>query len=345
MNKKIRLAFVGAGFVAQQTHLPCFSTNPNFQITHIADPCVDLRERIAQKYNIPYQVNSHLELISNKDIDAFIVTLPRKLTFYVVRDLINANKWVFTEKPLTLNSKDGYELLELIKNRKVSVKTGYMKQHDAGTELFRQLLLQIPKQDILSIKGYCHMGDSYAKPFGDIKGKSFVEIPYNEQAFPAWLPKENYWAFEQFINVFSHLTHLLELLLEEKIVFKDSLTNKNGEGLILCSISNIPICLDFIRGNQNQWNEGIFITTANKNLSIKYPPAFLRNVPSKICVKQGESTKESTEILPEWSWSFMNQTYGFYEFITNSSNNYKEVNLAIQQVEFAEEVFRSILNI
>ena len=39
MNKnKIKLGFIGLGFVAQQCHLPTFSVNPNFKIEAISDP-------------------------------------------------------------------------------------------------------------------------------------------------------------------------------------------------------------------------------------------------------------------------------------------------------------------
>ena len=94
--KRQRLAFIGCGFVAQQAHLPCYAANKNFEITHIADPCVDLREKISKMYSIKNQFDSHLELLKCNDIDGFIVTLPRRLTFHVVYDLLNTGKFKYS---------------------------------------------------------------------------------------------------------------------------------------------------------------------------------------------------------------------------------------------------------
>ena len=67
------IAIVGCGFVAQQCHLPTFSSNSNAKIKYIADPVIDLRQRISQKYDIPYQFNSHKDLLGFDDIDLFVI--------------------------------------------------------------------------------------------------------------------------------------------------------------------------------------------------------------------------------------------------------------------------------
>ena len=51
-SDKIKLGFIGLGFVCQQCHLPTFSINPNFKIEAISDPFEDLRENIGIKYGV-----------------------------------------------------------------------------------------------------------------------------------------------------------------------------------------------------------------------------------------------------------------------------------------------------
>ena len=70
MNKnKIKLGFIGLGFVAQQCHLPTFSVNPNFKIEAISDPYEDLRNRIAERFGIKNVYKSHKEMLEKSDID------------------------------------------------------------------------------------------------------------------------------------------------------------------------------------------------------------------------------------------------------------------------------------
>ena len=77
---KLNLAFIGCGFVAQQCHLPCYSSIDFVNIHTICDPVEDLRNKLAKKYSAENQYNSHLEIDNLEEIDAFVVTLPRKLS-------------------------------------------------------------------------------------------------------------------------------------------------------------------------------------------------------------------------------------------------------------------------
>ena len=168
---KYTLGIVGCGFVAQQCHLPCYSSNASFNIKYIADPVIDLRNEIARKYGIQEQFDSHLDLLLKDDIDALVVTLPRKLTFGVIHDLCNSGLNVITEKPLCLNYKNAKKLLEVQRIKQNILMTGYMKQHDKGVKQFTQEINAISREEIISIRAYCHMGNSYASPFGDKKGE------------------------------------------------------------------------------------------------------------------------------------------------------------------------------
>ena len=139
-GSKIRLGFVGAGFVAQQCHLPCFSATNLFDITGIADPISDLRHEIARKYSIPYEFNSHTDLITSGVVDAVVVTLPRFLTYHVVQDCVDHGLWVFAEKPLCLNSDYSYPLIKSCHDNEVSIMTGYMREHDSIVQELKRII-------------------------------------------------------------------------------------------------------------------------------------------------------------------------------------------------------------
>ena len=137
---KIKIGFIGGGFVAQQCHLPTFSDHPSFEIVALADPYADLRQKLARKYSIPTTYSNHKDLLSSPDIDAVIITLPRRLTFNVVKQALLAGKHVFTEKPICLNSTNGHELIDLAKQNSLKVQVGYMKVHDSASLQFKNIL-------------------------------------------------------------------------------------------------------------------------------------------------------------------------------------------------------------
>jgi len=336
----IKLGFIGSGFVAQQCHLPCFSANPNFQIIGLADPHPKIREVIGRKYGIKILKKNHLELLKFKDIDAFIVTLPRKQTIGVVTTIIDKGKHVFTEKPLCLNSKNGDLLYNLALKRKVALQVGYMKIHDEGTILLKKEMQNLKLDEIICIESYCHMGDSYCNPIGDIKDEVIERISIEDEDLPIWLEKDMQWAYEQFINVFSHITYTTEFIFEDSIKHISSNINHNGEGFISASIKGIPLCIRTIRGKQKEWQEGIDIYTSKQIISIKYPPAFLRNMPASISISSGDDISKNVIIKPSWSWSFYKQTEAFEALIKCKKGSLKNIENANRQVKLAENIFK-----
>ena len=343
-NEKIKLGFVGLGFVCQQCHLPTFSINPNFKIEAISDPFDDLRETIGEKYGIKDRYSSHLEMLKKANIDAVIITLPRKLTFKVIKDCLIQNKWVFTEKPLCLNVTHAEEILDLSYKKDRSVYVGYMKNSDSGTELFKKEFHSKSLNSLKSIRAYCHSGYSYASPFGDIKGKKLTPLKYIEEDLPKWLDQKLEYSYEQYLNTFSHITHLLEFITEEKLYFNNYNGNCDGEGFLNASLSGIdaPIIIQTSRGKQNDWIEGIEVVYSDSIFNISYPAAFLRNVPAKITKISGRDYSSKEIIRPQWAWSFNNQTNSFYKMIIENKNKRKNLISAVNQVRLINDLYKSL---
>lgn len=339
---KLNLAFIGCGFVAQQCHLPCYSSIEDVNIHTLCDPVEDLRNKLAQKYSAKKQYNSHLEIDNHEEIDAYIVTLPRKLSFNVLNYLIKLKKPIFTEKPLCLDYENAKALEELAIKYSTFIKVGYMKSHDGSIEKLKEIIKesQINNDKIKLINSYSFMGDSYCSPFGDIKGKVKSSIVLKEELMPKWLNKDNYYAYEQFINVFSHISHIIEDIFKEKVNLISAKLSKLGEGILICDIDDIPLSISLCRGQQSVWDEGIDIKYSKKKLSIKFPPPFLRNVPGIIEIQSGGEDNTKTSLRTNWSWAFRNQAIDFCEKVRNKHIEFDELRRAIRQISFAEKIFR-----
>ncbi len=343
-SNQIKLGFVGVGFVCQQCHLPTFSVNPSFKIEAIADPFEDLRNSIGNRYGIKNKYSSHLEMLEKSDIDAVVITLPRKLSFSVIRDCLKRNKWIFTEKPLCLNLENAYEILDLSIKHRRSVYVGYMKTSDDGTKILKNKFKLFPTNKLKTIKAFCYSGYSYASPFGDIKGKQLKTVNYDYENFPTWLNKELEVSYEQYLNTFTHITHTLEFITEGKLKFVNYLGNRDGEGFLSATISclDIPISIESIKGKQNEWIEGIEFIYEDLIAKINYPAAFLRNVPAKINISKGIDYSFNENIRPQWSWSFMNQTSSFYEMINSKEINRNNLISSINQIKLVSDLYRTL---
>ena len=86
---KIRLGWIGCGFIGQLAHLENFSSLSDVEITALADTKIKLAKKVAKKYGIKKIYNNHLDLLKNeKKLDAIIVVTKRFQTQFIVKDIL-----------------------------------------------------------------------------------------------------------------------------------------------------------------------------------------------------------------------------------------------------------------
>ena len=341
--KKIKLGFIGAGFIAQECHLPSFSLNEDCTLFGIADLHYDLAMRIAKRYEITNVYKTHKDLLENEDIDAVVVTLPRQLTYGVVRDCLLAGKHVFTEKPLALNINNAEELKDLSSKNKLLLQIGYMKRFDLGVVRLKEELLELYKIDKkpILVNSSCFMGDSYCNPISAIKPQKNEKLISSKlESMPSWLNKKSVIGYENYLNTFSHVIDLLNFLLESPLELITSKINDSGFGITLFSSSETPVELSTMKCNTGAWIENIDFIYDDRIISIQLPPALLRNVPSKVKIIYGKDDLILKNIKPKWSWSFINQANSFIELCKIESFSINSVVNATENVNIVHQIFQ-----
>src|SRR5256714_66793 len=75
-------------------------------------------------------------------IDAAVVVTPAESHFELCRDLLEAGKDVFVEKPITLKSAEGRELSELAKRNGLILQVGHIFRFDPASVWMRDAIAQ-----------------------------------------------------------------------------------------------------------------------------------------------------------------------------------------------------------
>ncbi|MDC0198356.1 Gfo/Idh/MocA family oxidoreductase [Candidatus Thioglobus sp.] len=342
--KKINLGFIGAGFIAQQCHLPAFKEQNNCNIFGVADLHRDLASRVANIYEIPNIYSSHKDLLLNGEIDAVVVTLPRAYTYGVVRDCLIAGKHVLTEKPLSLNFENAKKLKSLAKKQNLLLQVGYMKRNDSGLKKFKELVEENFNQNNipLLVKSSCFMGDSYCSPFGSIKSK---EEPLSSELFlenfPSFLSEKESVGYENFVNTYSHVLDSLGFIFDHSLQLITSNISDDGFGITLFDLNNSPTEISTAKVHLNNWFEEIKIVYEHEILTISLPPALLKNVPATIKIQKGKDFYEEITLRPKWSWSFLNQAQDFISKIQKNDLNFNSLDSAIESLYLSYTIFKN----
>ncbi|WP_072622918.1 Gfo/Idh/MocA family protein [Spirulina major] len=339
----IKLGFIGTGFVAQQCHLPSFDSVARCTIVAVSDLQSDLADKIGRRYEVPKVYYSHRELLEDPEIDAVVITVPRPLTSALCFDALQAGKMVFTEKPVSLNYSTGLSLLEVSSKLNLPVQVGYMRRYDSAVLKAAQHLkvLKDSEQSPVLVRAYCYMGDSYCSPFGDFKSTQMLQNTIsNFESRPSWLDKKTSAVYESYLNVFSHILDLISILLNTKLSVVKTLLDSQGQGIVLLSTADgVAIELSTAKSSLNQWMEGISFVFGDQIVDLSLSPAFLKNVPSTLQIRRGDTDDMVEIVRPKWSWAFRNQAENFINLCQNWPDSEANLADAVEQVRLVESIF------
>jgi myo-inositol 2-dehydrogenase / D-chiro-inositol 1-dehydrogenase len=96
----LRIALVGLGDIAVRAHLPALAREPRATLVAVADL---EEERLAAAPGGARPTTDVASVLRDPEIDAVVVATPPAATAGLVRDALDAGKWVLAEKPLGLS--------------------------------------------------------------------------------------------------------------------------------------------------------------------------------------------------------------------------------------------------
>jgi predicted dehydrogenase len=110
---KIRVGIVGVGNWARYGHIPALRLLPDYEIVAVSSRREEMASVIAREFFIPHAFDDALKLVNHPDVDLVAVLTPAPQHAAVVMQSIAAGKDVYCEWPLTTNTEDSEELLQL----------------------------------------------------------------------------------------------------------------------------------------------------------------------------------------------------------------------------------------
>ena len=109
------------------------------QLGVLSAVCDSNKER-SKEYAEKYSVNSYDSvdsLLDSEDFDAAFICTPTSTHSKIANQLIQKKKNVFIEKPLTYNSEEGEDLLQLAKKNNVIMTCGYIERFNPAVDLVK----------------------------------------------------------------------------------------------------------------------------------------------------------------------------------------------------------------
>ena len=349
MGKKLKLGWVGSGFIGQVAHLTNYVELPDVEIVALGELRPKLGDLACKKYRISRYYPDHSALLEDPDIEAVVAIVRRKHTAPVALDILNKGFHLFTEKPMAPTVAQGKKLVEAAINNHCTYVTGYMRRHDEGVQIAKRMFDDLRRSgelgDVLYFRSYCFGGKDYCNISGYIKTD---EPPPDHRIWPMapdWLPENRENEYERFLNVFIHDINLIRYLFDSLPEIKNVDYHKIAGTLIL-EYKEFPGVFEFGQLETNRfWAEGVDIYFEHGQLQLTLPPAFLINYPATVVIHKDKPGKSIETLSPksDWTWSFMRQAESFVDAVLSGNKSIADAVDGLEDIEFVENVWKKII--
>ena len=127
-NTKIGMVQIGVGNWGKNL-LRNFYNHPQIELKAVCDVNADTLSRLKKEYP-DVKVTPHIDdLFAMNNFDAAVVATQADTHYELAKRLLEADKHVFVEKPMTLNLGHGEELVELSKRRNKILMVGHILEY------------------------------------------------------------------------------------------------------------------------------------------------------------------------------------------------------------------------
>lgn len=322
MANKVRIGFIGAGFVGQLGHIQLYKELEYVEMAVLCEARENLRVKAGNYYDFKKTV-SHVDQIEASDCDGVVVVTRRQHVGPVVETLLRKGIPVLTEKPMCHTLEQAEALVSLAKEHKTQLFVGYTRRSDKAFGKSIEYIKKICKENkfgkLLRIEFFSRCGNSYQgqKPAVSIPEKYIKDIPSWNIA-PSYVPEKQKMDYERFLNIYCHQVNELNCLIEQiptlgelKIQYVNLSDIKNPSVFFLSD--DVPVEFNFCELDHPDWFEWIDFTFDSAILRLVVPAAFKKD--KAISLNEYNEGKWETRIEGK-EWAFKSQAKNFASFLS-----------------------------
>ena len=261
---KLKIGWVGAGFVGQVAHLERFVKFKTSEVVALAEMRPKLCSDVAKEYGIPKTYNHHHDLIEKGECDAIIAITHRRHTFEVARDILESGTHLLTEKPMAMTSSGANKLVEIAKEKDLIYGVGYMRRFDDGVRRAKTIIEDLRKTgelgSITSIRIFLEAGNDYCGISQRVHPDEVLpSLPPLVEVVPDWIPENFHSDYDNFVNECCHDINLLRFLFPDEFTVSTVKFKPKGISYAVLDYGDFFGLLEwgFLPKDVDEWREGM----------------------------------------------------------------------------------------
>jgi predicted dehydrogenase len=134
----LRVGVIGCGYWGPNL-IRNFIELPTSNVPAVADLSEDRLAHIKSRYPGIKTIKDYRDLLA-MPLDAAVVATPPDTHFRIARDCLQHDLHVLVEKPLTLNSRDAEELIEIAETRGLTLMVGHTFEYNPAVQALKEII-------------------------------------------------------------------------------------------------------------------------------------------------------------------------------------------------------------
>ncbi len=139
----IQVGVIGAGYWGRKVINEYYSLSqkdPGVRLRGVCDALPSAIERCRDGIRIELVCSDYSKFLQSPDIDAVHICTPNETHYEICKEALEGGKHVLVEKPLTLDSDEAYELIELAERRGLVLSVGHIFRFNNALLKLRKLI-------------------------------------------------------------------------------------------------------------------------------------------------------------------------------------------------------------
>jgi predicted dehydrogenase len=349
--RRVRLGYVGCGFMAQKVHIPNFASLPGCDLLALAEVRSDLGKKVQSRFGIPRLYADHQSMLADPEIEAVAVSAAFALQGDIARDALLAGKDVFMEKPMAISLAQADAILDAERQSGKRLMVGYMKRFDAGNQVVKATLDEwraSGEQGALTYArnhGFC--GDWLGGI--DVPMETSDEpLPTAQAQGPEWLPEQYMNQYLGYLQQYTHNLNLLRWLLDagDNVAVRAVDLNDDGyTGVVILDMASTRVVLETGRISHYRWDEHTQVYFEHGWVQTWAPPLLLKQVPAEVEIYRGGKEQIFSRPVPQplWTWSYKREAEHFLDRVRDGEPFGATAADTRTDVRLFEEIFHAYL--
>jgi len=348
---KVKLGYVGCGFMAQKVHLPNFASISDCELVALAELRPKLGEKVQRRFDIPRLYGDHRELAQDQEVEAVGVSAAFGAQSQIAQDLLAAGKQVFMEKPMAVSVEQAEAMLGAGRQGGGRLMVAYMKRYDAGNELVKQAVDEFHRSGELGRvtfarnHGFC--GDWVAGLDTPMEVTD-EPMPPSPMPLPSWLPEQWGGSYLGYLQQWTHNINLLRWFLDagENVRVKAVDLDDDGmTGIVIFDMAGVRAVVESGGLSHYRWDEHTQVYFQHGWVHTWAPPLLLKNQPAEVEIYRAGDKQEFTRKVPRpaWTWAFRREAEHFIRCVQTGEPFRSSGEDTLTDVRLYEEVYRAFL--